>query len=135
MKNRHTEVQRLLSGCPTFASIREVAVTQDTPVKNRTAVEDAVGALLPGDDPTGHPMHSEPNPYLFMNSAEIWDSMQGASPEELRLMSSALRMRQISHSDGLPGRPGPTTGSDTPGVTRHGQVTVRAQHGITKVNI
>ena len=73
----------------------------------RTEVEDKVGALMPGDDPSEHPLHTEPNPYLHVDRSQLWDMLRSGSLtiEDERKVRGALEKQQLQHSDGRPGRP------------------------------
>lgn len=64
-----------------------------------------MGALMPGDDPTGHPLYRPPNPYLTRPFSELkamlWSG--GLDMDEERLVRTALDMQQLQHSGGVPG--------------------------------
>ena len=57
------EIVRRFVGYKPNPTIREVAARQDEGSEPRNLIRDACVALVPGDDPSGHPFH-DPNPWL-----------------------------------------------------------------------
>ena len=92
-----------------MTTLRDLVGQKADPPSPRTAVEDAVGALLPGDDPAGHPLHRPPNPYLTRPFSELRTKLDSGelSVDDERLIRAALDMQQLQHSDGRPMGIGP----------------------------
>jgi len=59
-------------------TLRDLAASETSVDQARSEYEDRVGALLPGDDPTEHLFHSEPNPYLFLARPVLWGLLRDA---------------------------------------------------------
>jgi hypothetical protein len=72
--------------------------------RHRNKVEEAIGALMPGDDPADHPLHSPPNPYLTRRFSELKAMLQSGELgiDDERQVRAALDMQQLQHSDGRP---------------------------------
>jgi hypothetical protein len=91
-------------------SLRDLVGEGTTPLlATRTESEDAATAIMPGDDVQAHPLHTEPNPFLFRPYSVLRDALRGPirlSRWEEKMIRQALDMQQRQHSDGLPGRPG-----------------------------
>jgi hypothetical protein len=85
-------------------TLRDLVAQEGPPDYPRTEVEEAIGALMPGDDPTGHPLHRPPNPFLTRPFSELKALLQsGELPyDDERLVRGALDMQQLQHSDGRP---------------------------------
>jgi len=78
MRNRFTEVQKLLYGCPDFPSLRDVAQEKDPEVfVARTPAEDIAYARLPGD------------------VAPNWPSIP---EDQIRAFSAGQRLRGLAES-------------------------------------
>jgi len=137
MRNKETEVQKMLSGCPDFPTLRDVAAEKMPEVcKNRTPAEESVRSVMPGDSMEGHLYEHlmESNPYLSLSREELWQKAQkGAKPEAAKALE-ALRLQQLQQSDGqMPGRPGCTgsSGEGQPRILPNGDIQLDKQRRVT----
>jgi len=104
--------------CP---ELRALVGGGTTPVlATRTGAEDACTAVMPGDDVTRHPLHSEPNPFLFRPHSVLREALQSGrlSAWEERKVRQALDMQQLQHSDGRPMGIGPDVVEEEPDLSR-----------------
>ena len=92
-----------------MTTLRDLVAQAGPPAYPRTDAEDAIGALLPGDDPTGHPLHRPPNPFLTRPHSELKAMLYSGelSRDNERQVRQAVDMQQLQHSDGRPMGVGP----------------------------
>lgn len=66
-------------------------------------VESRLGALLPGDDPTDHALHSGSNPYLTMPFSDLKNLVARGdlTPGEKCRANEALGLQRVFHSGGV----------------------------------
>ena len=67
----------------------------------RTAAEESVRGLLPGDDPQGHPMHHEPNKWAHTPHSELRAAYEASTDaDEARAIMHAMQLQQLQHRGG-----------------------------------
>ena len=91
-----------------MTTLRDLIGEGTTPLlETRTEAEDKATAVMPGDDVTRHPLHSEPNPFLYRPYSVLRDALRSGrlTAWEEKMARQALDMQQRQHSDGVPGRP------------------------------
>lgn len=99
------EIVRDFDGYIPNPTLRSLVGESSPPILlNRTETEDASRALMPGDDPTSHPLHTHPNPYLTKPHSVLMGLLRkgGLPHQEESLIRAALDMQQLQHSDGRP---------------------------------
>lgn len=86
-----------------MTTIRDLVGQPQAIVAPRTEAEERATAVMPGDDPTDHPLYTLPNPYLMRPRSELLGLVKGEElpPEEERLVRAALHMQELSHQGGV----------------------------------
>jgi len=66
-------------------------------------IESRMTALLPGDDASGHALHTDPNPYLAMPFSDLKGlvAQGGLSSEEKCRADRALELQRVFHAEGI----------------------------------
>ena len=81
-------------------TLRDLVGQEDSVENPRSDVEDRIGARLPGDDLTDHPLAPKPNPYMRVAFFDLMELLQegGITLDEERQVRAALVAQRGSHA-------------------------------------